>query len=107
MKLINKHGRIPMPPPYEGSMSNAKHGGVSSHATTSSTIHIIHEVSVALHPTNARRRDHKHCLSNWEPSPLEQFRGGPAQSQYKQGYNASDHQYQPLENKGRRRKRIK
>jgi hypothetical protein len=26
---------------------------------------------------------------------LEQFRGGPAQSQYKQGYNALDHQYQP------------
>jgi hypothetical protein len=38
---------------------------------------------------------------------LEQFRGGSVQSQYKQGYNASDHQYQPLENKGRRRKRRK
>jgi hypothetical protein len=26
MKLINNHGRIPMPPPYEGSMSNASMG---------------------------------------------------------------------------------
>jgi hypothetical protein len=106
MKLINNHGRIPMPPPYEGSMSNAKHGGVGSHtATTSSTIHVPHKVFTALHPTNARRRDRKHCLSNWSPSTLEQFRGGPTQSQYKQGYNVSDHQYQPLENKGRRKKR--
>jgi hypothetical protein len=30
---------------------------------------------------------------------LEQFRGGPAQSQYNQGYNAPNHQYQPPENK--------
>jgi hypothetical protein len=81
MKLINNHGRIPMPPPYEGSMSNAKHGGVGSHAaTTSSTIHVPCEVFMALHPTNARRRNRKRCLSNWLSSPLEQFSGGPAQS---------------------------
>jgi hypothetical protein len=35
------------------------------------------------------------------------FRGGPAQSQYEQGYNTPDHQYRPPENKGRRRKRRK
>jgi hypothetical protein len=57
-----------------------------------------------IHPTNARRRDRKHCLSNWSPSPLEQFRGGLTQSQYKQGYNALDHQYQPPENKGRKKR---
>jgi hypothetical protein len=28
MKLINNHGRIPMPPPYEGIMSNASMGGL-------------------------------------------------------------------------------
>jgi hypothetical protein len=105
MKLINNHGRIPMPPPYEGSMSNESTGEWGSHATTSSTIHIPHKVFTALHPTNARRRDRKHYLSNWTPSPLEQFRGGLAQSQYKQGYNTPDHQYQPPENKGRGKKR--
>jgi hypothetical protein len=94
-----------MPPPYEGSMSNASMGEWGRHATTSSTIHFPHEVFMALHLTNARRRDCKHYLSNWEPSPLEQFRGGLTQSQYKQGYNAPDHQYQPPENKGRRKKR--
>jgi hypothetical protein len=69
-----------MPPPYERSMSNASMGEWGSHATTSSTIHVPHKVSIALHPTNARRRDHKHCLSNWSPSLLEQIRGGLAQS---------------------------
>jgi hypothetical protein len=64
MKLINNHGRIPMLPPYEGSMSNASMGEWGSHATTSSTIHVHHKVFMALHPTNARRRDCKHCLSN-------------------------------------------
>jgi hypothetical protein len=62
MKLINNRGRIPMPPPYEGSMSNARMGEWGSHATTSSTIHVPHEVFMALHPTNARRRDRKHRL---------------------------------------------
>jgi hypothetical protein len=103
MKLINNHGR--MPTPYEEVCQMKSMGEWCSHATTSSTIHVPHEVFMALHPTNARRRDRKHCLSNWSPSPLEQFRGGPAQSQYKQGYNAPDHQYQPPENKGRRKKR--
>jgi hypothetical protein len=56
MKLIKNHGRIPMPPPYEGSMSNASMGEWGSHATTSSTIHVPHEVFMALHPTNATRR---------------------------------------------------
>jgi hypothetical protein len=78
MNLINNHGRIPMPPPYEGSMSNASMGDCGSHTTTSSIIHVPHEVFMALHPTNARR-DCKHCLSNWSASSLEQFRGGPAQ----------------------------
>jgi hypothetical protein len=105
MKLISNHGKIPMPPPYEGSMSNATMGEWGRHTTTSSTIHVPHEVFMALHSTNARRRNHKHCLSNWSPSPLEKFRGGPAQSSYKQGYNAPDHQYQPPKNKGRRMKR--
>jgi hypothetical protein len=49
MKLINNHGRIPMPPPYEGSMSNASMREWGSHATTSSTIHVPHEVFMALH----------------------------------------------------------
>jgi hypothetical protein len=71
MKLINNHGRIPMPPPYEGSMSNVSMGEWGSHATTYSTIHVPHKVFMALHPTNARKRDSKHCLSNWSPSPLE------------------------------------
>jgi hypothetical protein len=101
------HGGIPLLQPYEGSMSNASMGEWGSHATTSSTIHVPHEVFLVLHPTNARRRDRKHHLLIWSPSPLEQFRGEPAQSQYKQGYNVPDHQYQPLENKGRRRKRRK
>jgi hypothetical protein len=65
MKLINDHGMIPMPPPYEGSMSNASMGEWGSHATTCSTIHVLHEIFMALHPTNARRRDRKHCPSNW------------------------------------------
>jgi hypothetical protein len=103
MKLINIHGR--MPPPYEGSMSNASIGEWGSHATTSSTIHVPHEVFMTLHTTNARRRNRKHCLSNWSPSPLEKFRGGPVQSQYKQGYNTPDHQYQPPENNGSRKRR--
>jgi hypothetical protein len=38
-------------------MSNASIGEWGSHATTSSTIHVPHEVFVALHPINARRRD--------------------------------------------------
>jgi hypothetical protein len=80
MKLISNLGRIPMPPPYEGSMSNASMGEWGSHATTSSTIDVPHEVFMALHPTNARGRNRKHCLSNWEPSPLEQFRVRMAQS---------------------------
>jgi hypothetical protein len=29
--------------------------------------------------------------------PPDQFRGGPAQSYYEQGYNAQDFQYQPPE----------
>jgi hypothetical protein len=62
MKLISNHGRIPMPPPYEGSMSNASMGEWGSHATTSSTIHVPHKVFMALNPTNAKRRDHKHRL---------------------------------------------
>jgi hypothetical protein len=62
MKLINNHGRIPIPPLYEGSMSNASLGEWGSYATTSSTIHVPHEVFMALHPTNARRRDRKHRL---------------------------------------------
>jgi hypothetical protein len=62
MKLINNHGRIPMQPPYEGSMSNASMREWGSHAITSSTIHVPHEVFMALHPTNARRRDRKHRL---------------------------------------------
>jgi hypothetical protein len=62
MKLINNHGRIPMPPPYEGRMSNASMGEWGSHTTASSTIHVPHEIFMALHPTNARRRDHKHRL---------------------------------------------
>jgi hypothetical protein len=86
-------------------MSNASMEESGSHATTSSTVHVPHEVFMALHSTNARRRNSKHCLSNWSPSPLEQFRGGPAQSQYKKGYNTPDHQYQPLKNKGRRKRR--
>jgi hypothetical protein len=94
-----------MSPPYEGSMSNASMEESGSHATTSSTVHVPHEIFMALHSTNARRRNSKHCLSNWSPSPLEQFRGGPAQSQYKKGYNTPDHQYQPLKNKGRRKRR--
>jgi hypothetical protein len=57
MKLINNHGRIPMPPPYEGSMSNASMGEWGSHTTTFSTIHVDHEVFMPLHPTNARRRN--------------------------------------------------
>jgi hypothetical protein len=73
------HGGIPWPQPYEGSMSNASMGEWGNHATTSSTIHVPHEVFMALHPINARRY-RKHCLSSWSPSPLEQFRGGPAQS---------------------------
>jgi hypothetical protein len=88
-------------------MSNASMGEWGSHATTSSTMHVPHEVFMELHPTNARRRDHKHRLQNWSPSPLEQFREGPVQSQNKQGYNTPDHQYQPPKNKGRRRKRRK
>jgi hypothetical protein len=88
-------------------MSNASMEEWGSHATTSSTIHVPHEVFVALHPINARRRNRKHCLSNWSPSPLEQFRGGPVQSQNKQGYNAPNHQYQSPKNKGRRGKRRK
>jgi hypothetical protein len=79
-KIINNHGRIPMPPPHEGSISNASMGEWGSHATTSSTIDVPHEVFVALHPIDARRRYRKHCLSSWSPSPLKQFRGGPAQS---------------------------
>jgi hypothetical protein len=79
MKLINNR-RIPIPPPYEGIISNASMGEWGSHATTSSTIHVPHEVFKALHPKNARRRNCKHFQSNWEPSPLEPFRGGPAQS---------------------------
>jgi hypothetical protein len=43
------HEGIPMPPPYEGSMSNASMGEWGSHATTSSTIHIPYEVFMALH----------------------------------------------------------
>jgi hypothetical protein len=46
-------------------MSNASMGEWGSHATTSSTIHVPHEVFIALHPTNERRRNRKHCLSNW------------------------------------------
>jgi hypothetical protein len=87
-------------------MSNASMGEWGSHTTTSSTILVPHEVFLALHPTNARRRDHKNHLI-WSPSPLEQFRGGPTQSQHKQGYNAPNHQYQPPEKKGRRRKKRK
>jgi hypothetical protein len=34
----------------EGSMSNASMGEWGSHATTSSTIHVPHEVFMALHP---------------------------------------------------------
>jgi hypothetical protein len=66
-------------------MSNASMVEWGSHATTSSTIHVPHEVFMVLHPTNARRRNMKHCQSNWSPSPLEQFRGGPTHSLYKQG----------------------
>jgi hypothetical protein len=70
-KLINNHGRIPMPPPNEGIMSKESMGEWGSHATTSSTIPVPHEVFMALHPTKARRRDHKHFLSNWLPSQLD------------------------------------
>jgi hypothetical protein len=63
MKLINNHERSPMPPPYEGSMSNESIGEWGSHATKSSTIHVPHEVFMALYPTNSRRRDRKHCTS--------------------------------------------
>jgi hypothetical protein len=62
MKLLSNHGRIPMPPPYEGSMSNASMGEWGSHATTSSTIDVPHKVFMVLHPTNARRRNRKHRL---------------------------------------------
>jgi hypothetical protein len=41
-------------------MSNASMGEWGSHTTTSSTIHVPHEVFMALHPTNARRRNRKH-----------------------------------------------
>jgi hypothetical protein len=37
-------------------MSSASVGEWGSHATASSTIHVAHEVFVALHPRNARRR---------------------------------------------------
>jgi hypothetical protein len=66
-----------MPPPYEGSMSNASMGEWDSHATTSSTIHVPHKVFMELHPTNARR-DRKHItyqignLHHW--SNLEEDR---------------------------------
>jgi hypothetical protein len=53
MKLIQRVGRILMPPPYAGIMSNASMGEWGSHTTTSSTIHVSHEVFMALHPTNA------------------------------------------------------
>jgi hypothetical protein len=56
------HGGIPLPQPYEGSMSNASMGEWGSHATTTSTIHVPHEVFMALHPTNARTWDRKHRL---------------------------------------------
>jgi hypothetical protein len=62
VKLINNHGRIPMPPTYEGSMSNVSIGEWGSHATTSSTIHVPHEIFMTLHPTNAKGRDRKHWL---------------------------------------------
>jgi hypothetical protein len=39
-----------MPPPYEGSMSNASMGEWGSHATTSFTIRVPHEILMALHP---------------------------------------------------------
>jgi hypothetical protein len=89
----------------EEKCADSSMGEWGSHATTSSTIHVPHEVFLALHPTNARRRDRKHHLSIWSPSPLEQFRGGPAPSQHKKGYNVPDHQNQPPENKGRRRRK--
>jgi hypothetical protein len=55
-----------------------KHGGVGKPHH-----HILHHIcsSLSFHGApskNARRRDHKHSLSNWSPSPLEQFRGGLA-----------------------------
>jgi hypothetical protein len=62
MKLINNHGKIPMPPPYEGSMANASMGEWGSHGTTSSTIHVPHKVFTVLHQINAKRRDRKHWL---------------------------------------------
>jgi hypothetical protein len=49
-----------MPPPYGGSMPNANMGEWGSHTTTSFTIHVPQEVFMALHPTNARRRNRKH-----------------------------------------------
>jgi hypothetical protein len=73
-----QHGGITLPPPYEGSMSNASIGDWGNHATTSSHHTRPHKVFMALHPTNTTRRNRKHFLSNW--SPLEQFRRGPAQS---------------------------
>jgi hypothetical protein len=69
-KANNNHGMIPMPPPYEGNMSNASMGEWGSHATTSPTIHVPHKVFMAFNLTNTRRRNRKHCLSNWLPSPL-------------------------------------
>jgi hypothetical protein len=48
--------------PYEGCMSNASMGEWGNHTTTSSTIHVPHKVFMALHPTNAKRRDRKHWL---------------------------------------------
>jgi hypothetical protein len=70
MKLINNHGRIPMPPSYEGIMSNASMGEWGSHATTSSTIHVPYEVFMALHPTNAKEGTANiayqiGCLHHW------------------------------------------
>jgi hypothetical protein len=55
MKLINSHGRIPMPPPYEGSMSNASTGEWGSHAPISFTHYKIfgqmqHQISVVKDP---------------------------------------------------------
>jgi hypothetical protein len=55
MKLINSHGRIPMPPPYEGSMSNASMGEWGSHAPISFTHYKIfgqmqHQISVVKDP---------------------------------------------------------
>jgi hypothetical protein len=74
IKLINNH--------MEGSCCHhlMEDEGVGSHAAISSAINVLHEVFMALQPTNARRRNRKHCISNWEPSPLQQFRGEPTQS---------------------------